>query len=654
MAIISTNTFDPLQRYIGVRLQQGVPIVDADWNEFDDIHKFELRAYLRWFVGDGVPEGNDAFRLVATDTADDFTISAGVAAGPPGDNIVTGLRHVGRCIVDGRDVLIETDIAFRAQSLHASQPSAAAVAAAWGVPTVAELPAVDGTVLLYVDVWERLVTPSEDPGLVFAGLGTESCARLRREWVLRWRAATDVPQSGDPDHLQGHSYYAIARITRRAADPVVREGDCDDLRERRLLTPPATLIEDLLDTDPIRYRQGLDRPAISLRTAINALLRGELPATDEYALAPVTTARDDTSYSWFFNAIGDPVVFWHSERSGGPRQVFAATWPQDDLAAVTAAAPVQVTTGATAHRLPHAVQLPNNDYLVVYETGSTDIHYRRADQLSGLPAATEEAVQATADTDRHPFVVLAGNQVVFFWNRNGAPDEWLYRRRQYVPSWNEADGAWLDAAPTSLSGLPADNATSTVGEFHAVVDSWDAIWTAFRTSTDTIGIVRLDPATNTLENWGNLELEGSVGSTNEEPFLILDGDLGVWIVWRDQNGVHHARWDRATDTWSAPSLAPGSGPGDSSPVGLLDHENALWLVWVQDVAGHESILTMRRNPTTGIWGSARQVVTAEGSDDTPYALRGQAGTIWLFWRSNRAGSLLNHYDLYAKQFTTAI
>ncbi len=59
MAVITKDTFDPLHRYVGVRLQQGVPIVDADWNEMEDVRKFELRAYLKWFVGNGIPEGND-------------------------------------------------------------------------------------------------------------------------------------------------------------------------------------------------------------------------------------------------------------------------------------------------------------------------------------------------------------------------------------------------------------------------------------------------------------------------------------------------------------------------------------------------------------------------------------------------------------------
>ena len=61
MASITTSTFDPLRRFVNVRLQQGVPIMDSDSNELDDVRKVEL--------GDPqvvrrrrVPAGNDGFR----------------------------------------------------------------------------------------------------------------------------------------------------------------------------------------------------------------------------------------------------------------------------------------------------------------------------------------------------------------------------------------------------------------------------------------------------------------------------------------------------------------------------------------------------------------------------------------------------------------
>src|SRR3954471_22279638 len=103
MATISKDKFDALKRYVGVRLQQGVPIVDADWNELEDARRFELRAYLKWYVGDGVPEGTDGFRLAGAGASNDLAITAGAPTGTPANNVEKGLRNVGRCLVDGLD-----------------------------------------------------------------------------------------------------------------------------------------------------------------------------------------------------------------------------------------------------------------------------------------------------------------------------------------------------------------------------------------------------------------------------------------------------------------------------------------------------------------------------------------------------------------------
>ena len=44
MGDFSRTTIDRLKHYVSVRLQQGVPLLDADWNEQDDIRRYELQA----------------------------------------------------------------------------------------------------------------------------------------------------------------------------------------------------------------------------------------------------------------------------------------------------------------------------------------------------------------------------------------------------------------------------------------------------------------------------------------------------------------------------------------------------------------------------------------------------------------------------------
>ncbi|MBL7189114.1 MAG: hypothetical protein ISS70_22535 [Phycisphaerae bacterium] len=51
------------KHYVGVRLQQGVPIIDADWNELEDLRRYESEGMGTWFIGNGVPVGSDGFRI---------------------------------------------------------------------------------------------------------------------------------------------------------------------------------------------------------------------------------------------------------------------------------------------------------------------------------------------------------------------------------------------------------------------------------------------------------------------------------------------------------------------------------------------------------------------------------------------------------------
>jgi hypothetical protein len=654
MAVISPDTFDPLLRYISVRLQQGVPIVDADINEADDIRSFELRSFLKWFVGDGVPETSDAFRVVASGLKSDVVIAAGAAAPPGSGKLAAGLG-AGRCLVDGRDAMIAKDVNLTGQRLHVSQQGAAKLAGAWGVSTVTDLPLIDGKILLYLDVWDRLVTPTEQPALIFSGLGTESAARLGREWVVRWTAAAVPPAFGTPEFKAGHSYTALASIARRAADPVIGVSDVTDLRQRRLLVPPATLIEDLLGTTPTRYRQGLDRPPISMRDAVNALLRGELPSTPDSPIAP-HPANDAMSFA--FDRSGPDIVgFWSSMRVAGLEQIFATRWPQGDPAAAASTPPNQVTSGTLAHRLPSALQLPNaGDLLVAYETDTRDIHARRAATLAGFASADELPIATDPDpvVEAHPLVLIVGNQLVYLWHSTspGPKIRWMYRRRKYPAAWTELGASWLDAAGVELSPIVPAAAAPSAGGVHAVV-AGTQIYVAFVTSTDDIAVARLDPLTAAIENWGGLLLTSPVKDSS--PYLVVDGTASVWAFWQTADqGIFHRRHDVASNTWVGGStVVPGThvaATTDTRTTAVRDGTGAIWLFWVSNRSGSNDVWVVRRDPATGGWGAPRVVAASAQDDDLPFARGGDGDVIWLFWRSQRSGN----NDLYFKRLITSI
>jgi len=652
MAQITPDTFDPLRRFVSVRLQQGVPIVDADWNEKDDVRRFELRAYLKWFVGNGVPFGSDAFRIQAMPVpeADNVMIMAGVPAAPVGESSYNiGLRHVGRCLADGAEATIAADIAFRSQELHTSQPGAAALAAQRSTTVIAEMPSLDGTVCLYLDIWDRIVRPDELPSLVFVDIGTESCARIRQEWVVRARVGTTAPQNGDADFQAGHYYYAVALVRRVAADPVVFSAQIEDVREQRLLTPPATLIDDLLGTSPDRYRRGLDRPAVPVRTAINALLRGELPASDDQAIAPDANADFATRAAAMTGS--ETVIFWHSNRVAATNQIFGTSWPDADPAAA-AGPPVQITNlGAQTPALVLLPTSPTPSYFVAYQS-QNDIRFRRAASIGGLPAEAEVPIAAQPEIEGHPVSVRIADIVTTFWHWNGPGinDRIRFRRRQYDPTWAEAAAAWLEGDTTDLSALRPRPASAEPWMMHAAPDSVGRVWIAFETFTDNIAVARLTAGTGAVETWTDLELDS--GSVDRQPFILVDEPDRVWAFWRGDGGIFAAEHDIAADSWGPAIAIPGTnGPPDENerPTAVRDQEGGIWLLWSRDSPAGTDIWTTRRNPGTGGWGTPRQITASPGDNDFSLAFMA-GGAIRLVFRSNRGGQ----FDLFTKNIITTI
>ncbi|MDH4186662.1 MAG: DUF6519 domain-containing protein, partial [Nitrospira sp.] len=215
MGNFSRDTFDRLKHYIGVRLQQGVPIVDADWNELEDIRRYELQAFLKWFVGSGVPSGNNGFQIQAVAEPNDLSIRGG-------DGTAEG---TGRILVEGLDVLNESDVRYTAQPLFNN----AALGAEWGVDPIPPLttPAGNRTDMVYLDVWEREVDSTEDTDLVNPAIGVETCVRTKREWAVRVvEGSTAVPAP-----TAGHTFYGLAQLTRIGGAAVISAGGISDRRE---------------------------------------------------------------------------------------------------------------------------------------------------------------------------------------------------------------------------------------------------------------------------------------------------------------------------------------------------------------------------------------------------------------------------------------
>jgi hypothetical protein len=93
---ISRESFDELKNYLGVYLQQGRVVLDADWNENQDIAVSFLRRLAREAIGEGSPNSGFAISPAFPPQLDlpDIHIDSG------GDPINAIAQLIGTCLVD--------------------------------------------------------------------------------------------------------------------------------------------------------------------------------------------------------------------------------------------------------------------------------------------------------------------------------------------------------------------------------------------------------------------------------------------------------------------------------------------------------------------------------------------------------------------------
>lgn len=186
------DTFDPAKSYIGIRLQQGVPLLDRDWNELEDIRRYVERTLREQYVGEGVPDGSG------------FAVTAPTVPAP--DDLVIG---AGRCSVAGFDVWNQHD-----EVLFSSQGD--------GVPLPAALPDATDVVTIYLEPDVVRVDSTGDPSLSNSqDINLETCVRDRLVWAVRAVRQPGVAPTGS---------YVLAEVTRPAGTTQVTS---DMIRDRR-------------------------------------------------------------------------------------------------------------------------------------------------------------------------------------------------------------------------------------------------------------------------------------------------------------------------------------------------------------------------------------------------------------------------------------
>jgi hypothetical protein len=183
-------------------MQQGVPILDADWNEMEDLQRYGVETMGKWFIGSGVPAGSDGFRIMESPEDNNFLIGPGII------------------MVKGKKVINESD-----NVTYQDQPRS-------DLTEDLTTPAGDTASLVYLDTWESEVTAEDDGELIDTRIGLETCIRLKREWVVRvveGSSSADMPS--EPD---GHAFYPLAVINRTTGSARITFDMITDRRKTHL------------------------------------------------------------------------------------------------------------------------------------------------------------------------------------------------------------------------------------------------------------------------------------------------------------------------------------------------------------------------------------------------------------------------------------
>lgn len=213
MGNYSRNTYDPTKGYTSVRLQQGVPLVDADWNEAADVLRNELYATTQLVLPDGFPQGSNVLRMFALTDPNDLVTSAG--SFPFGGRLAT---------------LPQTAAFFIPITVYSQQRWAnAALAAHDGVAVIPPLttPAAARADLVYADIWEQEIGSGDDPNLINPVIGVETCVRLKRTVAIRVaEGSTTLPAAPT-----GHSFLLVAQLARTAGAATITDTMITDVRQ---------------------------------------------------------------------------------------------------------------------------------------------------------------------------------------------------------------------------------------------------------------------------------------------------------------------------------------------------------------------------------------------------------------------------------------
>jgi hypothetical protein len=369
--------------YVGLHIQQGVPILDRELNLLQDLIIATVRSIIIRYIGNGIPTGGQGFAIQAIPAANDFRIHAGTP--PPGT-----------CLVGGIEVSISDDLNYGDQR---------------GVPPLTTPTAAQPdprTDTVYLDVFLITVDGTSDPALLNAGdIGIQTSVRLAPTWTVRVAENATTP----PPPASGHAHFPLARLVRGRNVAEVRATMITDLRqtrltlgdvERRLSNIERLLVMPAFDSSPNQFSpkvggggQNVTLRGRNLNLAPVQVLFGAIAATVTSVAPSQVVAQVPAGASGAVkitiittggSAVSDDIF---TVLGGGPPPVFAASPNQFNPKASGAGANVTLF-GTNFNLTPVSVRFGATVANVV-STSPTQI-------VAQVPAGVTGAVKITVST----------------------------------------------------------------------------------------------------------------------------------------------------------------------------------------------------------------------------------------------------------------
>lgn len=191
--------------YVGLHVEQGVPILDRDLNLLNDLITAVVRNIVTRYIGNGVATNSQSFAIQAIPAPNNFRILAGSPV-------------PGTCLVGGIEVTIDANVNYSDQQSISplTTPN----------PTQPD-PRED---IIYLDVSLVSVDSTIDTDLLNnSDVGIQTSVRQKPFWVVRVAEGVPVPNPGP-----GHVHYPLARLLRPRNVSDIQAPMITDLRQTRL------------------------------------------------------------------------------------------------------------------------------------------------------------------------------------------------------------------------------------------------------------------------------------------------------------------------------------------------------------------------------------------------------------------------------------